>query len=168
MGPNDTNKDNAKKASADADDDLDRKDSPQRKKKEQTTNTNEIELSDEDLQLKTNLELLVQRVSDSKSGVAKMALEQMRTEIKTATRYLLFSDLIIFFFKGTAVHSMSRDWWRESKAGICFDARALVLSHQSLSFLHTTVLYHQKCNEFETMFVRSTDNNDHLLVVVVY
>ena len=39
MGPNDTKKDNAKKASADADDDLDREDSPHRKKKEQTTNT---------------------------------------------------------------------------------------------------------------------------------
>ena len=47
----------------------------------------EIELSEEDLQLKTNLELLVQRVMDSKAGVAKLALESMRTEIKTATRY---------------------------------------------------------------------------------
>jgi len=45
----------------------------------------EIELSEEDLQLKTNLELLVQRVMDSKAGVAKLALESMRTEIKTAT-----------------------------------------------------------------------------------
>ena len=47
----------------------------------------EIELSEEDLQLKTNLELLVQRVMDSKAGVAKLALESMRTEIKAATRY---------------------------------------------------------------------------------
>jgi hypothetical protein len=47
----------------------------------------EVELSEEDLQLKTNLELLVQRVMDSKAGVAKLALESMRTEIKTATRY---------------------------------------------------------------------------------
>ena len=47
----------------------------------------EIELSEEDLQLKTNLELLVQRVMDSKAGVAKLALESVRTEIKTATRY---------------------------------------------------------------------------------
>ncbi|CAL6276244.1 unnamed protein product [Bathycoccus prasinos] len=45
----------------------------------------EIKLSEEDLQLKTNLELLVQRVMDSKAGVAKLALESMRTEIKTAT-----------------------------------------------------------------------------------
>ncbi|CAL6276477.1 unnamed protein product [Bathycoccus prasinos] len=45
----------------------------------------EIELSEEDLQLKTNLELLVQRVMDSKAGVAKLALESMRTEIKAAT-----------------------------------------------------------------------------------
>ncbi|CAL6277114.1 unnamed protein product [Bathycoccus prasinos] len=45
----------------------------------------EIELSEEDLQLKTNLELLVQRVMDSKAGVAKLALESVRTEIKTAT-----------------------------------------------------------------------------------
>ena len=47
----------------------------------------EIELSEEDLQLKTNLELLVQRGMDSKAGVAKLAWESMRTEIKTATRY---------------------------------------------------------------------------------
>ena len=47
----------------------------------------EVELSEEDLRLKTNLELLVQRVMDSKAGVAKLALESMRTEIKTATRY---------------------------------------------------------------------------------
>ena len=46
----------------------------------------EIELSEEDLQLKTNLEVLVQRAMDSKAGVAKWALENMRTEIKTATR----------------------------------------------------------------------------------
>ena len=46
----------------------------------------EIELSEEDLQLKTNLEVLVQRAMDSKAGVAKLALENMRTEIKTATR----------------------------------------------------------------------------------
>mmetsp|Transcript_8280 Transcript_8280/g.24366 ORF Transcript_8280/g.24366 Transcript_8280/m.24366 type:complete len:927 (+) Transcript_8280:125-2905(+) len=45
----------------------------------------EIELSEEDLQLKTNLEVLVQRAMDSKAGVAKLALENMRTEIKTAT-----------------------------------------------------------------------------------
>ena len=35
----------------------------------------EIELSEEDLQLKTNLEVLVQRAMDSKAGVAKLALE---------------------------------------------------------------------------------------------
>ena len=46
----------------------------------------EIELSEEDLQLKTNLEVLVQRAMDSKAGVAKLALENMRTELKTATR----------------------------------------------------------------------------------
>ena len=46
----------------------------------------EIELSEEDLQLKTNLEVLVQRAMDSKAGVAKLALENMRTEINTATR----------------------------------------------------------------------------------
>ena len=62
----------------------------------------EVELSEEDLALKTNLELLVQRVSDSKSGVAKLALEQMRTEIKTSTRYVflrsLTSDNLAFFY----------------------------------------------------------------------
>jgi hypothetical protein len=46
----------------------------------------QAELSDEDLVLKENLELMVTRSSDSKAGVAKLALETMRSEIKSATR----------------------------------------------------------------------------------
>ena len=68
----------------------DKSDDDDEKKSTKTTGKDakpEIELSEEDLQLKTNLELLVQRVMDSKAGVAKLALERMRTEIKTATRY---------------------------------------------------------------------------------
>ena len=45
-----------------------------------------VELSDEDLALKENLELMVTRVADPDSGVAKLALETMRKEIRTATR----------------------------------------------------------------------------------
>ncbi|CAL6276041.1 unnamed protein product [Bathycoccus prasinos] len=66
----------------------DKSDVDDEKKSTKTTGKDakpEIELSEEDLQLKTNLELLVQRVMDSKAGVAKLALESMRTEIKTAT-----------------------------------------------------------------------------------
>ena len=46
----------------------------------------EVELSDEDLALKENLELMVTRSADPKAGVAKLAMETMRSEIKTATR----------------------------------------------------------------------------------
>ena len=47
---------------------------------------NEVELSEEDAALKENLELMVMRASDPKAGVAKLALETMRREIRTATR----------------------------------------------------------------------------------
>lgn len=43
------------------------------------------ELSAEDKELKENLELLVFRVRDSEAGVARLALETMRTEIRTST-----------------------------------------------------------------------------------
>ncbi|XP_022839583.1 26S proteasome regulatory complex, non-ATPase subcomplex, Rpn1 subunit, partial [Ostreococcus tauri] len=45
----------------------------------------EQELSEEDAALKENLELMVMRASDPKTGVAKLALETMRREIRTAT-----------------------------------------------------------------------------------
>ena len=48
----------------------------------------EVELSEEDAALKENLELMVMRASDPKAGVAKLALETMRSEIRTATRYV--------------------------------------------------------------------------------
>jgi len=46
----------------------------------------EAELSEEDAALKENLELMVMRASDPNAGVAKLALETMRREIRTATR----------------------------------------------------------------------------------
>jgi len=45
-----------------------------------------VELSEEDAALKENLELMVMRASDPKAAVAKLALETMRSEIRTATR----------------------------------------------------------------------------------
>mmetsp|Transcript_21359 Transcript_21359/g.53017 ORF Transcript_21359/g.53017 Transcript_21359/m.53017 type:complete len:946 (-) Transcript_21359:182-3019(-) len=45
----------------------------------------EIELSEEDATLKENLELMVTRSADPQPGVAKLALETMRREIKSAT-----------------------------------------------------------------------------------
>ena len=48
--------------------------------------TPEVELSEEDAALKENLELMVMRASDPKAAVAKLALETMRREIRTATR----------------------------------------------------------------------------------
>ena len=59
------------------------KDDAKGKKKEEKK---EVELSDEDLVLKENLELMVTRSSDSKAGVDKLAMETMRSEIKSATR----------------------------------------------------------------------------------
>lgn len=43
------------------------------------------DLSDEDLALKQQLELYVERVQDSDPGLQKVALESMRTEIRTST-----------------------------------------------------------------------------------
>ncbi|KAJ8511353.1 hypothetical protein OPV22_001787 [Ensete ventricosum] len=45
----------------------------------------EEDLSDEDLALKQQLELYVERVQDADQGVQKLALESMRQEIRTAT-----------------------------------------------------------------------------------
>lgn len=45
----------------------------------------EVELSEEDLALKENLELMVTRSADPLAGVAKLAMETMRSSIKTAT-----------------------------------------------------------------------------------
>ena len=44
------------------------------------------ELSAEDAELRDNLLLCVQRVTDPDAGVATLALETLRTEIRTATR----------------------------------------------------------------------------------
>eukprot|EP00730_Choanoeca_flexa_P015053 TRINITY_DN6813_c0_g1_i1.p1 TRINITY_DN6813_c0_g1~~TRINITY_DN6813_c0_g1_i1.p1 ORF type:complete len:889 (+),score=302.50 TRINITY_DN6813_c0_g1_i1:154-2820(+) len=46
---------------------------------------NEEELSDEDRQLKTDLELLVDRLEDQDASLHKPALESLRTHIRTAT-----------------------------------------------------------------------------------
>ena len=45
-----------------------------------------VELSEEDAQLKESLELCVVRSADSDPGVAKLALETLLKEIRTATR----------------------------------------------------------------------------------
>jgi hypothetical protein len=52
-----------------------------------------MEMSEEDAALKENLELMVMRASDPQEGVAKLALETMRREIRTATRYAIGTDL---------------------------------------------------------------------------
>eukprot|EP00740_Mantoniella_antarctica_P001514 CAMPEP_0181360948 /NCGR_PEP_ID=MMETSP1106-20121128/6991_1 /TAXON_ID=81844 /ORGANISM="Mantoniella antarctica, Strain SL-175" /LENGTH=951 /DNA_ID=CAMNT_0023474361 /DNA_START=174 /DNA_END=3029 /DNA_ORIENTATION=- len=45
----------------------------------------EVELSEEDAALKENLELMVTRSADPEAGVAKLAMETMRSSIKSAT-----------------------------------------------------------------------------------
>lgn len=45
----------------------------------------EADLSDEDLELKKNLELMVERLMDPDAGVQKVALQSICTEIRTAT-----------------------------------------------------------------------------------
>ncbi|XP_077235192.1 26S proteasome non-ATPase regulatory subunit 2 homolog A-like isoform X2 [Tasmannia lanceolata] len=54
---------------------------PKKKKEEKK----DEDLSDEDLALKQQLELYVERVQDSDPGVQKLALESMRQEIRTST-----------------------------------------------------------------------------------
>jgi 26S proteasome regulatory subunit N1 len=54
-------------------------------KKDKEEKDKENELSAEDAELKERLELLVSRVDDSDHGVANLALEQLRTEIRTST-----------------------------------------------------------------------------------
>ncbi|ERN17002.1 hypothetical protein AMTR_s00057p00213330 [Amborella trichopoda] len=54
---------------------------PKKKKDEKK----DEDLSDEDLALKQQLELYVERVQDSDPGVQKLALESMRQEIRTST-----------------------------------------------------------------------------------
>lgn len=44
------------------------------------------ELTAEDAELKANLELLVQRAGDADAGVQRLALENLRREIRSATR----------------------------------------------------------------------------------
>lgn len=58
----------------------DNKQKPGQKKKNE-----EDELSPEDLQLKQELELLVERARDADQGVQKLALESLRTQIRSAT-----------------------------------------------------------------------------------
>lgn len=45
----------------------------------------EVELSEEDAALKENLELMVTRSGDPQAGVAKLAMETMRSSIKSST-----------------------------------------------------------------------------------
>lgn len=45
----------------------------------------DADLSDEDLELKKNIELMVERVKDSDAGVQKLALDSITKEIHTTT-----------------------------------------------------------------------------------
>jgi 26S proteasome regulatory subunit N1 len=60
------------------------KDAKAKGKKDAPTDP-DAELSEEDLELKKNLELLVQRVSDGDAGVQKTALEAICNEIQSST-----------------------------------------------------------------------------------
>lgn len=55
------------------------------KKGKQPQENKDDDLSDEDLELKRNLELMVERVQDADAGVQKLALESIVKEIHTAT-----------------------------------------------------------------------------------
>ena len=55
------------------------------KKNKKGDEKKEVELSEEDAALKENLELMVTRSADPQAGVAKLAMETMRSSIKTAT-----------------------------------------------------------------------------------
>ncbi|XP_010269892.1 PREDICTED: 26S proteasome non-ATPase regulatory subunit 2 homolog A-like isoform X2 [Nelumbo nucifera] len=58
---------------------------PSKDPKKKNNEKNEEDLSDEDLALKQQLELYVERIQDSDPGVQKLALESMRQEIRTST-----------------------------------------------------------------------------------
>lgn len=54
-------------------------------KKNKKDEKKEVELTEEDAALKENLELMVNRSADPQAGVAKLAMETMRSSIKSAT-----------------------------------------------------------------------------------
>jgi 26S proteasome regulatory subunit N1 len=56
-----------------------------KEKKDKKDEKKEVELSEEDASLKENLELMVTRSADPQAGVAKLAMETMRSSIKSAT-----------------------------------------------------------------------------------
>lgn len=58
---------------------------PKGKKKKTAKELADAELSEEDLEIKNNLELLVERIKDSDAEVQKFALETISQEIRTAT-----------------------------------------------------------------------------------
>ena len=58
-----------------------------------------VEISEEDAALKENLELCVSRAGDPDAGVAKLALETLLKEIRTATRRALAFPRNIFWLK---------------------------------------------------------------------
>ncbi|KAF9625465.1 hypothetical protein IFM89_023226 [Coptis chinensis] len=60
------------------------------KKKDDKNNNEDDNFSDEDLALKQQLELYVERVQDSNPGIQKIALESMRNEIRTSTRSMTY------------------------------------------------------------------------------
>lgn len=132
----------------------------------------EVELSEEDLQLKTNLELLVQRVMDSKAGVAKLALESMRTEIKTATRYerskidfFFFPLSLSLFFSFFRSHAIAPTtdlvlfhlsinyplyYYEQNEQFDDFGAETFEILASSLANFQRPIPNHQRCDEQET------------------
>ncbi|KAG2494897.1 hypothetical protein HYH03_006832 [Edaphochlamys debaryana] len=74
VAPSDKKPEEVKEAKKDAKDAKGKKDEPK-----------EPELSEEELALKTNLELMVERLSEPDAGVVKLALTSMISEIRSAT-----------------------------------------------------------------------------------
>ena len=62
-----------------------RKIADNKKKKQKAEENKDADLSEEDLELKNNLLLMVTRIGDGETGVQKLALQQVANEIRSAT-----------------------------------------------------------------------------------
>jgi 26S proteasome regulatory subunit N1 len=63
----------------------DRKVADNKKKKKKADEDKDADLSDEDLEIKNNLLLIVTRLGEGDAGVQKLALQQVANEIRSAT-----------------------------------------------------------------------------------
>lgn len=63
----------------------DKKKAPAKKKKLKPEEEKDADLSEEDLELKTNLALMVSRIAEGNPGVQALALQSVSTEIRSAT-----------------------------------------------------------------------------------